>query len=162
VTRTLQAVLFLFALLALPRSVLAEQEVRFSTDVPFVVQASGTGIVSRSGDTLSVYLDLVTLVTPAIEWPVTVRSIRIGVAFEDPQVGQWNVSHWSEPVEVNRELQPNDLLELKGIPVTIRIGERTALKGRWLLIQVNNSHPRSPRSSTYAHSKRTLFDNQPY
>jgi hypothetical protein len=82
------------------------------------------------------------------------------VAYHDALPGRWTVSHWSEAATLDVKVQPGEPLQLKNLATTIPIGNFASLKGRWLVIQVMLQAQDGRKSTTYAHSARTLFDNQ--
>ena len=157
-----RAFLILVGSLAWSTTLLAEQDVKFSTDVNFTVRPSASGIVSKSADALSLFLYDVTLVTddPSRATP---RSFRVGIAFEDPAIGRWNVSNWSPHVDIKSAFDATGMLEVKRIDLSIPTGN-ASLKGRWLVIEIRYvSHSFNGAIATsYAHSSRAIFDGQGY
>lgn len=140
----------------------AEQDVKFTTDANFTVKPLASGIVSRTSDGLSLLLYDVVLATDSADL-VTPKSFRVGVAFEDPAIGRWNVSHWSPYIDINSSFDATGTLEIKRVAVDIATAD-TPLEGRWLLIEVRYVSKRlnGVMASSYAHSSRTIFDGQRY
>ena len=150
--------LMLIAFLAWPPTLLAEHDVKFSTDVNFAIRPSGSGIVARSDAALSLYLYDVTLVTDHPNL-VTPKAFRVGIAFEDPTIGRWDVSSWSPYIEIKSVFDATGTLEVKRIDLSIPTSS-APLKGRWLVIEISYvSHSLNGVIATsYAHSSRTIFD----
>lgn len=157
-----RAFLILVVTLAWSPTLLAEQDVKFSTEVNFTVRPSASGIVSRSADGLSLFLYDVTLVTDD-PGRATPRSFRVGIAFEDPAIGRWNVSNWSPYVDIKSAFDATGTLEVKRIDLRIPTAS-ASLKGRWLVIEIRYvSHGLNGAIATsYAHSSRAIFDGQGY
>lgn len=150
------AVLFL-ALLASAQVAHAEVEVRFTTDSTWVTTPFAEGIVSRTRD--GIYLNLSRVVlsaSPDLGSPDKVHSVRVGLVLAGPD-GQWDVSHWSEPLTLEIDLKPGESVELKKISGIIPIESDLSLTGRWLVIECRHTY-QGRKGSTYAHSSRTVLD----